>query len=712
MNSKTILLFQQLMDGRPHRLAELAEQLRISPRLARYEMGEAGAFLDKEGLSGRLKHSRAEGWQLTLEPDEEQALAEKLANLDVRDYIMNSAERRAVMQLMLLDSGPEPLTSQYFADQFGVSKSSSDKDLSLLKADLAGSGVNLDSRVSKGSTLEGDETTLRRLGVRLLERYLDFASLYQGTGAGSGMVERWAHKLFCQDIVPELFGLLRGAEQSVLAKWLTFDSFRMLTLSLAVSLVRVRKGMLVREVPEKMGLLRSTREYAQAAQIAEALEQRFAVQLPYGEVCALTILLASAKYISPEPYLKEDWAKIQVLLERLVRDMSEEMGVSFTQDEALYTALQAHLGPAVFRLRHGIPVTNQNTQEIRSKYTDCFEAMERVLARLHSPLLEKASEDDVACLVLHFCASIERQKRKLPCSRVAIVCMHGAGTANLLRELVCSRFRNIRVVALLTHDALQELGHTNVDFAISSIPLKSCDVPWVQVDTIPTERDWENISRMMRQHTSTARESGSSVEFFKDVMAVIQRCCEVRDVDGLMAGLTACFEANGMQVQQDRIQPSLAQLLTEDKILCRRRAADWEDAVRQACGVLTAAGDVDESFVRSAVESVKKAGPYIVIMPGVALVHGQTGRGVRRLAMSTITLEQPVRFHHPTNDPVWLVLCLAAADNWSHIQALKDLLELLGRVDVKTLCGFETPQEIFDYLKEGREEIGPDRLSE
>jgi len=50
LNSKTILLFRRLMDGQPHKLAELAEYLQTSPRLVRYEMSEAGAFLEKEGL--------------------------------------------------------------------------------------------------------------------------------------------------------------------------------------------------------------------------------------------------------------------------------------------------------------------------------------------------------------------------------------------------------------------------------------------------------------------------------------------------------------------------------------------------------------------------------------------------------------------------------------------------------------------------------------
>ena len=135
---------------------------------------------------------------------------------------------------------------------------------------------------------------------------------------------------------------------------------------------------------------------------------------------------------------------------------------------------------------------------------------------------------------------------------------------------------------------------------------------------------------MMHQYSCPAVENNPAVRFFKDVMAVVQRHCEVWDVDGLMNSLTACFEANGLPVQNGRIQPELAQLLTPDKMRCGCRANDWEEAVRLACGVLTETGDVTAEFERSAVESVKRAGPYIVIMPGIALVHGEAGKGVHR----------------------------------------------------------------------------------
>ena len=155
MNGKTVLILEHLLDGRPHKLRDLAQRLEISVRLVRYEMQEVDAFLQREGFPA-LQYERPAGLRLMLTQAQHKALSKKLASLDTYDYAMTSAERRCVMTLMLIASGSEALTGQYFADQLGVSKSSIDKDMALLKTDLLGSGVRLESRVGKGSTLEGE----------------------------------------------------------------------------------------------------------------------------------------------------------------------------------------------------------------------------------------------------------------------------------------------------------------------------------------------------------------------------------------------------------------------------------------------------------------------------------------------------------------------------------------------------------------------------
>ena len=71
-------------------------------------------------------------------------------------------------------------------------------------------------------------------------------------------------------------------------------------------------------------------------------------------------------------------------------------------------------------------------------------------------------------------------------------------------------------------------------------------------------------------------------------------------------------------------------------------------------------------------------GPYIVIAPGIALAHSRPSPAVLRAGISLVTLLEPVAFGHRENDPVRLVIGLAAVDEEGHITALSTLAEFLS----------------------------------
>jgi len=123
---------------------------------------------------------------------------------------------------------------------------------------------------------------------------------------------------------------------------------------------------------------------------------------------------------------------------------------------------------------------------------------------------------------------------------------------------------------------------------------------------------------------------------------------------------------------------SLGQLLTPQTVRLRVSAADRMDVVQQAGAMLIASGGVDERYVEAMKRVLTSLGPYMVIVPGVALLHARPEDGARRLCMSLLTLEPAVPFGNPDNDPVTVAVALAAADNESHIEALAELAALLA----------------------------------
>ncbi|WDT58050.1 PTS sugar transporter subunit IIA [Streptomyces sp. G7(2002)] len=123
---------------------------------------------------------------------------------------------------------------------------------------------------------------------------------------------------------------------------------------------------------------------------------------------------------------------------------------------------------------------------------------------------------------------------------------------------------------------------------------------------------------------------------------------------------------------------ALSDLLPVAAVRLDVRAADWREAIRAAGGLLTETGATTGAYTAEMIRNVEENGPYIVIAPGFAFAHARPSPAVHRTGLSWVRLEQPVEFGHASNDPVYLVVGLAAEDSGAHTAAMAALAKLLA----------------------------------
>jgi PTS system ascorbate-specific IIA component len=123
---------------------------------------------------------------------------------------------------------------------------------------------------------------------------------------------------------------------------------------------------------------------------------------------------------------------------------------------------------------------------------------------------------------------------------------------------------------------------------------------------------------------------------------------------------------------------SLSALLPVEAIRIGAAAEDWRTAVKVSGDALVASGATLDGYTDEMIATVEEFGPYIVIAPGIALAHSRPSATVRRAGLSVVTLARPVEFGHRDNDPVSLVVGLAAPDADSHLGALATLADFLS----------------------------------
>ena len=128
-------------------------------------------------------------------------------------------------------------------------------------------------------------------------------------------------------------------------------------------------------------------------------------------------------------------------------------------------------------------------------------------------------------------------------------------------------------------------------------------------------------------------------------------------------------------------------------------APSWEESIKIAAKPLLSQGNIKESYVEDMISNVHEFGPYIVIVPGVAMPHAQNKGGVNKNGISLLKLENPVLY--PEDKEVNVVMVLAATDSEGHLDLISDLSTVLADDDTKTgIENANSKEEILSLIKD------------
>lgn len=143
----------------------------------------------------------------------------------------------------------------------------------------------------------------------------------------------------------------------------------------------------------------------------------------------------------------------------------------------------------------------------------------------------------------------------------------------------------------------------------------------------------------------------------------------------------------------------LKTLLTPDVVQVIPQVKDWREAIKIACQPLIDKGCIEPRYVDSIYKSHEQIGPYYVLGPGIAMPHARPEEGVNQLSLALTIIEKGVEFGADENDPVKLLIVLAATDNDSHINAIVKLAELFdNQDDIDTLLQAKSKAEVLAVI--------------
>lgn len=119
-----------------------------------------------------------------------------------------------------------------------------------------------------------------------------------------------------------------------------------------------------------------------------------------------------------------------------------------------------------------------------------------------------------------------------------------------------------------------------------------------------------------------------------------------------------------------------------------RTDCDWKEAIRLSCHKLLEHDYIGEDYVEGIIDCVEKYGPYIVILPHVAMPHASPVEfKINKSGIAFTKFKEPIQF--PENNHVKeanLFFTVSAKDATEHLNNIVNLMELLsGESVIETL---------------------------
>lgn len=143
----------------------------------------------------------------------------------------------------------------------------------------------------------------------------------------------------------------------------------------------------------------------------------------------------------------------------------------------------------------------------------------------------------------------------------------------------------------------------------------------------------------------------------------------------------------------------LQDMLYADRVATEVECRTWREAAQAAGALLVRAGDAEDAFIASMIETVEQFGPYVILVPGVAFFHGRPGNAVKRTCLSFLTLKTPVAFDDFGGEQIHCAFGFGAVDNSSHIEILKKVAALLQDEQfLQAACSHPTKDKLLQIL--------------
>lgn len=687
LKERTIKIIKFLMNANNGVSFEmLANEFQISVRTLRNEISTANYFLVKQHV-GYIKNVKKFGLIFEVNKQQEDKLLFSIEQMSQHVFLQPEERYFDLILDIAFNSNPTYLYNKEV--QYQVSKSTLDEDMRKVRLLLHDYQIEIISIAKQGLIFIGSEHSIRTMLFDLINNHI-------------GMLDYKVHpidesaydKILFTYVSKETFQQIDLIyDETISSKQDNYYRTYCLIFT-GIWINRIKKNPLSL-LPTNLNI---TQEQSGITDFINKIRDKLKITISIKEIKYLLFILQTLNSKNIDNSL--EWIQSQLLTVELIQFVERNTNIPFSKlDDGLYEGLYCHMVGLLSRMKHNLQVINPLKESIKKNHHLLYRSIENF-----SPIIEKAvkkqiTSDEITFLTIYFSTSESKiNQNTIYIYKAAIICNHGSATAKLLAENLKERF-NIEIIAILSSRELDILERLDVDIIFSTIKIENISKPSFVLQPIIRDLDKEKIESFLEQNNHLQRKinvTSDHTKLFLSILSIVEKNFGKVNKE-VYQDLVHTLEENNLQINKEEVQPMLNEILKDNSILFDLPVSNWEEAIQKVSQPLIESHVIKTSYVDAMITAVKNHGPYIVIDKHIALAHARPEDGVNKLGISVAKLKQPINFGNQDNDPVKIIFCLAAIDSYSHLNIMKNLVELINDKN-KINCLF-TAKNKHDFQK-------------
>jgi mannitol operon transcriptional antiterminator len=367
-------------------------------------------------------------------------------------------------------------------------------DLDELESWIQKSDLILVRRRGYGIGLDGTESNKRKMISRLAGNYLDESDLFgKATHLHSPVMVKLL-RLIGKEHFTEVEAALWHSEDEGLNE-LSESDYTHLLISLSISIARIQQGKLVELNAEHY----SVRQSDLLTHTIEQLSKAIPMEFPTAEIAYIAELLEPKEVNHPNQLLPFDELSYMEIVWKLIRRMEERTGIRFSEDRSLRDGLLSHLESALRRLQAGANIRNPLLLQIKKDYEDLFETIRLAVNEIITE--PPVPDEEIGFLVMHFGASVERQKQFSRNVKAILVCTSGIGTSKMLAVRLTKELPQIDILGHASWFEAAHIPKTEYDLIISTVDLPLEEEQYIKLSPLLTKKEAEQLRLFIQNVT-------------------------------------------------------------------------------------------------------------------------------------------------------------------------------------------------------------------